>query len=952
MIVTLAVLVAGWGQATATASDLVFHSGGRAHPLVRSETEYGVEMAPQGAAIARARLAAEPNCTLEALSWSPQNDRICIARVTKADRATQVQLRSIAGVRAVQPVYRFDGSEAPLLSTGTVVLRLRTGLTQAQRESFFREFRVGVEQVIDPVNHVYRVRPQGDIRDGDVRTAMAMFRDDRTRFAHPDFIVPMETRQILTQVEDEFFGMQWHLNNIGQGLGTPGADINVADAWEVTFGEDITLGIFDDSVDVAHEDLAPNYTGFGQDVVRAQEGPLAPNPLNFDDNHGTAVIGLAAADGNDRGVRGVAPASRFTASRGLLDGASLSQVSSAYTFARQQEVDIHIDSWGFPFARNSEVDAVVDAIDTAYNTGRNGLGMVIVFASGNQSEQHESGDDLSTLASVIGVGATNADDQRVPYSNFSPDLDVMAPSQDDPLLLPGMVTTDVTDSAGFASLGYNFGGVDIFGFPDLTNPQYTKNFGGTSASCPVAAGVAALLLSRNQNLTADQVRVVMTQTCEKVDPLNAGYHPITERSLSHGYGRVNAGLAVEAASESRNNGGLTWPEPLRTLRLSGSTIIWTNGDRVRQVDHDDDMDTPSRPFGDTTVRTLVVESMTPYSALNAFLPVDGAVYEVNDEAAPGITVKQNENKSSFTLPGGAEKRYYALFPANAIGRFAFGATVDTDGNVEGIAGLGSDDGGGGAAPIIDRPQVSIRVTPLTGQSPLDISFRGNALTEAAIASMMWDFGDGETSTSPVTTHRYTAAGTETERFFASYTVTDEVGNTGTRTIAVDVLSTGSGSGGDSEIPDIRIVITAPGSVTDNSTGIAPFAVELNLAGDPVAGVIESITWDLGDGAMADTISVPHIYQNDSGETVTLPVSVRVITRMPDGNRVTQSATRFITVMPNPDTPGNTNGNDNGNGIDNGNNAGGVDPRSGACGAGAPLALSSMLCLALIRRRLR
>ena len=73
--------------------------------------------------------------------------------------------------------------------------------------------------------------------------------------------------------------------------------------------------------------------------------------------------------------------------------------------------------------------------------------------------------------------------------------------------------------------------------------NYSQSFGGTSAATPMAAGVAALMLSRNPNLTAAQIRTLMRQTCQKI-----GDDPYTDgRNDHYGYGRIDAQAAVVAA---------------------------------------------------------------------------------------------------------------------------------------------------------------------------------------------------------------------------------------------------------------------------------------------------------------------------------------------------------------------------------------------------------------------
>ncbi len=954
-------LIVAMTTLAASAGDPVFYSGGKAHKLIKSDTEFVVTTDPLDAMATRARLAADPHCDVRSIPWAVQTMDHCMVAVPKADVAGRARMLATPGVKTVRPVYRFENSTSPMLSTGRLVLRVDPGLTAAERTELFDQYLVDWVSTIDADRGVYTVRPRSGLSEMDVATAAVLYRDDRTEFAHPDFIVEIEKRQFLNQFNDEFFGEQWHLNNTGQGGGTFGADINIEDAWRVTFGEDVLMGVYDDSVDVEHEDLFSNYIGIGHDAFLSIETSTAPNPRNIGDFHGTPVIGLSVADANETGVVGVAPSARFTASRGINDPVSLGQSASAFVFARQRMVDVHVNSWGLIFTPNSAADVLVDAIRAAFDQGRDGKGMFVVFASGNSGIELGPDDDLSTLPEVLGVGASSADDLLVSYSNFGNEIDILAPSMEE--FLPGMVTTDNSDDAGFVNLGLNVGGTLGDGFggprPDLSKPNYTRHFNGTSASCPVAAGVAALIISANQNLTVGQVRTLIEQTADKVDPANAGYHPIAERSVSHGYGRINAGLAVRAAQESVVNGGFTWPERLRSVRISGGTLSWEIGDDIREIDTDNDPETDPLELGERTMQTLVVESLTPFSDANVFLPNDGQVFSVGDQVANGLTVVHNSAEAAFTLGTSSATRYYALFPSNSIGRYGFGVTIDSLGNVEGIGISPGDEIGGGVEPPASttRPQVSINVTPLSGASPLNVSFRGNAITDNTIVSRVWDFGDGNSSERASTSHLYVVSGSQPQTFFATFTVTDEFGNSGSRSVGVNVAGDVTAGGG--PVGQVGIVVSLPGSVGSNvSEGISPFSVELNVVGEP-AGTIESIRWDLGDGATAGTIAVPHTYTNFSSNARTLPVSVEIMSRTGNGQLVAQRATRFITVQPdlNPPVDGGTNTDDGGAIVNDNtgdvNGDGTVDGNSvsipDACGAGLPLAMLLMIAPFVWRR---
>jgi subtilisin family serine protease len=72
---------------------------------------------------------------------------------------------------------------------------------------------------------------------------------------------------------------------------------------------------------------------------------------------------------------------------------------------------------------------------------------------------------------------------------------------------------------------------------------YTNNFGGTSSATPLAAGVGALVLSVNPNLSRTDLRDLLASTADKI---GSGYDS-NGHSNYFGHGRVNAGRAVAEA---------------------------------------------------------------------------------------------------------------------------------------------------------------------------------------------------------------------------------------------------------------------------------------------------------------------------------------------------------------------------------------------------------------------
>ncbi len=818
--------------ASALAGDSVFYAGGKAYAVVRSTTEFGVKLQDKdlGPAVAN-ELDATGIGHLDELDGAQSPYRLL--RVGAANVQTRNVARAVNGVEWVRPVYRVAGQQSPLLCTGELVVRVAPNVTDAQARDMFSGFGLTVLRAFDGLDNTYVLRPDDDV-DGDaVAVAAELYGDGRVVYSHPNFVVHAAPRQVT--VADEYFGQQWHLNNTGQGGGTADADIDVLDAWTITQGEDVRVGMLDDCCDTDHEDLRSNYLNIGQDI---NDGDDDPRPAQIGERHGTCVMGLICAAGNDAGVRGVAPNARFTATRGL-GFTTIAEQASAYTFARQQDVGVHNNSWGY--IGLPAPDVVADAIRTAFEDGREGKGMVILFASGNDGR--EAGDDIAALATVIAVGATNASDVRSSYSNYGAHLEVVAPSnfgEEAVTLLPSLVTTDNTDDAGYAEPGYNFGGFDDYGFPDLANPDYTQTFGGTSGACPITAGVAALILSANDQLTATQVRVILEHTAEKVSPADAEYDGVTSHSLKYGYGRINAAAAAQIALESVDNGNLTWPDRVSNVRVSGTTLHWSSGSETQGI--------------------LIVSSANVFQ----WVPVDGTSYSDGQEVATGVTVVFKDatgeaGSFEFADPGFGTT-YFGIYTYNALARYSWGVLVDSAGNVTGAGPVDTGDSGTGESPddvlpIYEEPKVSVEVSPRSGESPLTVTFQGNALTDSAIASNTWDFGDGSpTESERDATHTYTVTADTT--FIATFTVVDEDGDVGSRSVAIEVTS------GQVPVDDdsgaVRIQVTdAAGQPIES--GFAPLEVRLTVETEDLPGVFNSIRWDLGDGTTADTLTVLHTY---------------------------------------------------------------------------------------------
>ena len=187
-------------------------------------------------------------------------------------------------------------------------------------------------------------------------------------------------------------------------------------------------------------------------------------------------------------------------------------------------------------------------MEYALNKGRNGRGCVICWAAGNGNEDVRY-DGYATHPGVMAVAACNDSGRRSVYSDFGaaiwcsfPSSDIYAPQLNHPRpRTAGIWTTDRRGQAG-----YNGGGLDAEGTYGDAEGDYTATFGGTSSACPGVAGVSALILSVNPELTWQQVRTLVRQSCDQIDTAGGNYSA-SGHSPYYGYGRLNAARAVRNA---------------------------------------------------------------------------------------------------------------------------------------------------------------------------------------------------------------------------------------------------------------------------------------------------------------------------------------------------------------------------------------------------------------------
>lgn len=453
------------------------------------------------------------------------------------------RLRRDPAVATGSHVYHTSNDGVPFVPTGEVYVEFKPEASQEQKEELFDRYKLQIVEARSDNALIARTTPDSP---NPVKVAVELQKQDVIAFAEPDLATPGRLKAFALPTE-RLLADQWHLENTGVHRGSTlfikaGADARVVAAWReaLTLGSaEVVLAVIDDGFDLSHPDLSePGAITDPWDFTRRTDQPT-PDPRT-EDWHGTACAGVALGRANANGILGAAPGARLMPIRWGPDLTD-AQVEAWFGHARARGAWVLSCSWGAAAANFPLSSRKAQAIADCARDGRGGRGCVILFAAGNANRDVNAPaagtvDGFAIHPDVIAVAASNSRDQRSSYSNFGKEILVCAPSNGAGGW--GILTADVTGSVVQGGitipLGYDPG-------------DYTYDFGGTSSACPLVAGVCALVLSCNPELSPSEVRTILRETARKIgDSYDERGH-----SVHFGYGCVDAQAAVRQALETR-----------------------------------------------------------------------------------------------------------------------------------------------------------------------------------------------------------------------------------------------------------------------------------------------------------------------------------------------------------------------------------------------------------------
>jgi len=512
----------------------------------------------------------------------------------------------------VSPVF-IGADGGPVVVTPTLLIRIDPAIAPEVAERMIRARVEGEIIERDWANMPGAYRVSAAARSGFVvlNAANALAETPGVLWAEPDMIF---TGRGGLLPNDPFFPNCWGLHNTGQSGGLVDFDMDCPEAWDLTTGDpSVIVLVLDTGVDPTHPDINQIT---GEDFTTDPD--LNGAPVSACDRHGTPVAGcVSAIINNATGVVGAAPGCTTASARAFIsdtsacDGSWTSQSSwtvNALTWGESIGARVSNNSNGYGFTSS--------AIANKYSSSRS-AGMVHFASAGNESSTSISyPSSLSTVNSII---ALNRFGNRASFSNWGTGVAFSAPGET-------IYSTDRQGSAGYVS-----GDIVVVN--------------GTSFAAPYAAGVAALLLSIDDTLSAAEVEQAMQLGA--TDLGSPGY------DISFGWGLVNARATID-----RGPGAFEITSPECDGAIAGRTVEWS-----------------AAFFGDSYTVEIATDA--------AFTTI---VY-----TQPGLT------GGSHTIPSGAltpcEPHYVRVTAFNAFGQtvadaqpcpftLAFESDINNDGDVD------------------------------------------------------------------------------------------------------------------------------------------------------------------------------------------------------------------------------------------------------------------------------
>ncbi len=448
--------------------------------------------------------------------------------------------------------YYVSDTGSEFLITDRIFVTFRKVPSSKEIDSFADRYSLSTVKAYDDRKYLFRLTD--DTGMNPVKLVVKLTEEEPTiESVEHDLNYRMKKSQRRLELDDLSYSQQWHLHT---QLEDPQFDRRAStrcdEAWKIlgNYGSrDVVIGITDDGCNLNHTDFnsEDKFAGWGYFKHDRDYQLTTSLFINADEtkmyrpgqNHGTSCAGVAAAEIDGKLTVGAAPGCRLFPIKWPSEGPYVfigdTRMLNVLEYL-EDKVDILSCSWGSAPNTYWFPDIIKRISELARTGGRRGRGIVFLWAAGNENcpIQHNSSvevpytsgwrytlidgcigvgsecikgewigvekslqfsNDLVGTPGVMHVAAISSAAQRSHYSNYGTGISICAPSSNihkyDRLTLKGL------------------------GITTAENNSVTSTFGGTSSATPLVAGIAALVISANPDLTALEVISILKRTASK-----------------------------------------------------------------------------------------------------------------------------------------------------------------------------------------------------------------------------------------------------------------------------------------------------------------------------------------------------------------------------------------------------------------------------------------------------
>ncbi|RDD46375.1 Neuroendocrine convertase 1 [Trichoplax sp. H2] len=349
--------------------------------------------------------------------------------------------------------------------------------------------------------------------------------DDNVEWVEQELIKYRYKRNADLEFNDYLWPKQWYLHDKRDAR----FDINVLPVWQKNItGKGVVVTILDDGLEHSHPDIKYSYDPEASyDYNDYDNDPEPRYDSRSSNRHGTRCAGEITMKPNNKmcGV-GVAFGARIGGIR-MLDGSITDGVEASSLGHNMQHVDIYSASWG-PNDNGRTVDGpgdiVMKILRKGVTKGRGGLGSIYAWASGNGGRRGDNCNCDGYVNSIYTIAVSSASYNGTPPW-YAEDC------------TPALASTYSSGADALKKVA----SIDLRG-------GCTTSHTGTSASAPMAAGIYALVLEANPNLTWRDVQHATVWTSNRKNLTKSGWARNGASRLYHhkfGFGILDAAALVD-----------------------------------------------------------------------------------------------------------------------------------------------------------------------------------------------------------------------------------------------------------------------------------------------------------------------------------------------------------------------------------------------------------------------